>query len=128
MWGWGFAGVSNFPGTPDAPGWTYLNHTRVESYYACLDEERFPVERGYRYTARDLRLNVLFQMLHGMSVDRREYRRLFGVDLVAEHAEVWRVLELRGWVEVDEERVALVGDGVFHTPLVQTLLARSASA
>jgi len=128
MWGWGFAGVSNFPGTPDVPGWTYLNHTRVESYYACLDEERFPVERGYRYTARDLRLNVLFQMLHGMSVDRREYRRLFGVDLVAEHAEVWQVVERRGWVEVDEERVALVGDGVFHTPLVQTLLARSAAS
>lgn len=127
MWGWGFAGVSSYPGAPDAPGWTYLNHTRVESYFSCLDEGRFPVERGYRYGERDLRLNVLFQMLHGLSVDRGEYRRLFGVDLVAEHAEVWSALERRGWVEVDEERVVLTGDGVFHTPLVQTLLARSAT-
>jgi hypothetical protein len=62
-----------------------------------------------------------------MSVDRGEYRRLFGVDLVAEHAEVWAALERRGWAEVEDERVALIGDGVFHTPLVQTLLARSAA-
>ena len=125
MWGWGFAGVSNFPGAPDRPGWTYLNHTRVDSYYACLDEGRFPAERGYRYRERDLRLNVLFQMLHAMAVDRGEYRRLFGVDVVTEHAGVWSALERRRWVEVDDERVALIGDGVFHTPLVQTLLARS---
>ncbi len=127
MWGWGFAGVSNYPGSPDTPGWTCLNHTRLDHHFACLDEGRFPVERGYHYGELDLRLNVLFQMLHGMSVERGEYRRLFGVDLVAEHAATWAALQRREWVEVDDARVVLTGDGVFHTPLIQTLLARSAT-
>lgn len=127
MWGWGFAGVSCFPGAPTEPGWTTLNHTRIADYFASLDAGRFPIERGYRYRDRDLRLNILFQMLNGMRVDRGEYRRLFGVDLLAEHADLWAALERRGWVAIDGDAVALVGDGVFHTPLVQSLLARSAA-
>lgn len=124
MWGFGFAGVSCFPGTPDTPGFTYLNDTRVDDYFASLDAGAFPVQRGHRFSARDLRQNVVFQMLNGLSVDLCEYRRLFGLDLLSEHAEVWDVLDRRGWIAVDGERLALVGDGVFHTPLVQSLLAR----
>ncbi len=128
MWGWGFAGVSSYPGAPDKPGWTCLNHTRLDHYVACVTDGRFPIERGYRYSELDLRLNVLFQMLHGIRIDRDEYRGLFGIDLVAEHADVWAALERRGWAEVGDDHVTLVGDGVFHTPLVQTVLARAATA
>lgn len=124
MWGWGFAGVSSFLGTPAAPGWTWLNHRRVDDYFRDLDAGCFPVERGFRYTDRALRLNVLFQMLHGIHVDRAAYRRLFGVDPHVEHAAVWQELVERGWLEVDDQRLSLIGDGVFHTPLVQSLLAK----
>ena len=96
----------------------------MEEYFRSLDRGEFPVERGYAYRGRDLRLHVLFQMLHALSVDRAEYRRLFGLDLVEEHAEVWRALEELGWVEIGADRLTLVGDGVFHTPLVQSVLAK----
>jgi oxygen-independent coproporphyrinogen-3 oxidase len=124
MWGWGFAGVSSFLGTPQSPGWTYLNHRQVEDYFRDLDAQRFPIERGFRFSTGALRLNVLFQMLHGMHVERARYRRLFDLDPLAEHEAVWQALAARGWLEIDDERLSLTGDGVFHTPLVQSLLAK----
>ncbi|MCB1034244.1 MAG: hypothetical protein KDD47_10465, partial [Acidobacteria bacterium] len=109
---------------PSEPGWTTLHHTRVQTYFEALRAGRFPVERGFRYGPRELRLNVLFQMLHSTRVDLEEYRRLFRLDLLAEHLEIWAALERRGWAEVDQQQIRLVGDGVFHTPLIQTLVAR----
>ena len=53
LWGWGFAGVSDFGGTMDHGGWTYLNHRTVPDYFGALDRGEFPVERGF---ARERRL------------------------------------------------------------------------
>jgi oxygen-independent coproporphyrinogen-3 oxidase len=123
LWGWGFAGVSFFLGTPTEPGSVYMNSPRIEQYFKRLDDGEFPVERGFHYTAKDLRLTVIFQMLQAMSVDLREYRRVFGVDLVEEYAEIWQALMECGWVELTPDRLTLVDDGVFYTPLIQGLLA-----
>ena len=124
LWGWGFAGVSFFLGTPSDPGWALMNSSRVDDYFRRLDHGDFPNERGFHYSARDLRLTVLFQMLQAMHVDLNEYRRLFAVDLVTEHAEIWQALAERGWIEITTDRLTLVGDGVFYTPLIQGLLAQ----
>lgn len=124
LWGWGFAGVSFFLGAPADPGWALMNTSRVEDYCRRLDRGEFPIERGFRYTAKDLRLTVLFQMLQAMHVDLRGYQRLFGVGLVEEYAEIWQALAERGWIEITPEGLTLVGDGVFYTPLIQGLLAQ----
>ena len=121
--GLGFAGNSFYLGTADAPGLAFMNHTRVEGYFRRLDADEFPVERGFRYTPKDLRLTVLFQTLQGMSVDLAEYRRLFAQDLLEEYVEIWQALLERGFITIDPDRLALVGDGVFYTPLIQGLLA-----
>jgi len=123
MWGWGFAGVSYFLGTPEMPGWTYMNCPRVGDYFDRIEESRFPVERGFHYTQKDLRIAWLFQTLQGMNVNLQDYRKIFGLDLLDEHADIWQALGERGWVEITREKVALVGDGVFYTPLIQGLLA-----
>ncbi len=122
-WGWGFAGISFFFGTPTAPGWAYMNHVRVDQYFDDLDAGRFPVMRGFHYTETDLRLHLLFQELQGLSVSRARYRRLFGRDLLADHRIVWRVLEDIGWVATDDDLVTVEGDGAFYLPIVQNLLA-----
>ncbi|MND02084.1 hypothetical protein D3C83_213350 [compost metagenome] len=36
---------------------------------------------------------------------------------------VWRALEEYSFVEITPEKIRLVGDGPFYTPLIQTLLA-----
>ncbi|PWB81156.1 MAG: hypothetical protein C3F08_02665 [Candidatus Methylomirabilota bacterium] len=123
MWGWGFAGVSYFLGTPEMPGWTYMNSLKVGDYFGRLDESRFPIERGFRYTSKDLRLAWLFQTLQGMSADLRLYKKIFGLDLLEEYADIWQALAEKRWVEIDREKVTLIGDGVFYTPLIQGLLA-----
>lgn len=123
MWGWGFAGVTYFPGTPEMPGWIYMNSTSAEEYCGRLDESRFPIERGFHYTHKDLGIATLFQMLQSMSVDVALYNELFRFDLLEEYADIWQALVDKGWAEIDREKVTLVGDGVFYTPLIQGLLA-----
>lgn len=127
-WALGFAGCSFFLGTPEAPGWAYMNAATVPEYVRALDEGRFPITRGFRYTPTDLRLTSLFQMLHGMQVDLAAYRSIFGFDLLEEFTPVWEALVERGWVEVGERTLSVVGDGVFYTPLIQDLLHRDRMA
>ncbi len=122
-WGWGYAGISFFFGTPQAPGWAYLNHVRVDEYFAAIENRAFPVMRGFHYTDDDLRLHLLFQEMQGLRVDRRSYARLVGRDVVDEHRPVWQVLEELGWAEIAEDRIAFGGDGVFYLPLIQNLLS-----
>jgi hypothetical protein len=48
-----------------------------------------------------------------------------GTDVMKEFSEIWEALAERGWVTITDEHIALVGDGVFYTPLIQGLLARA---
>ena len=123
MWGWGFAGVTDFGGTTESPGWSYVNHRRVDDYYRALDRGQFPTERGFVREAVDLRLNALFRNLQGLRVDRRSYQREFGLDLYEEHAPIWQALISRQWCSATEETISLRGDGVYYVPLIQALLS-----
>ena len=122
-WGWGFAGISFFFGTPQDPGWAYMNQTRVDDYFRDLDAGRFPVMRGFRYSETDLRLHLLFQEMQSLAVDRRRYLALVGRDAVEEHRPVWDALAELGWATVDEDLIAIEGDGAFYLPLIQNALA-----
>jgi oxygen-independent coproporphyrinogen-3 oxidase len=122
VWGWGYAGVSGFLGSPESPGWMYLNHRTVDAYFAALDRGHLPIERGFHFEPEDLRLATLYRNLQGMQADRTDYLATFGLDLFEEHRPVWRALEEVGWVEITPKAMCLVGDGVFYTPLIQTLL------
>jgi oxygen-independent coproporphyrinogen-3 oxidase len=124
LWGWGFAGVSDFGGTAGHAGWTYINHRRVQDYFAALDRGEFPAERGFAREAVDLRLNTLFRNLQGMSVDRPSYARRFGIDVFEEFEPVWRALAERGWCVVEPDAIRLHGDGVYYVPLIQNLLSQ----
>ena len=121
-WGWGYAAISFFFGTPQSPGWALMNQVRIDEYFRCIREHRYPVMRGFHYTPPDLRLHLLFQELQGLSVDRVAHRMFFGLDVVEEHAAVWDAFEDLGWVTVSDDRVTVLGDGVFYLPLIQNAL------
>jgi len=59
-----------------------------------------------------------------MVVDRALYAAVTGVDVVSELPDIWAALAEQGWVNITRARLELVGDGVFYTPLIQSLLAR----
>jgi oxygen-independent coproporphyrinogen-3 oxidase len=121
--GLGYAAVSALEGG-DGTGWLWRHLTSVPQYASVVGEGRAPVGEAFHQAPEDLRLSRLFSALQGMAVDRLAYRAAYGLDLVDEHAHAWQVLEERGWVEMAPSTVRLVGDGVFYTPLVQTLLSR----
>jgi oxygen-independent coproporphyrinogen-3 oxidase len=124
-WGWGFAGISHFFGDRSNRGWTYINHGHIAEYFKTLDAGEFPIERSFHYTnERDFRLTLLFQMLISTTVDRAVYAAATGRDVVSDFAEIWEVLAEQEWVRIEAERLELIGDGVFYTPLIQSLLAR----
>jgi oxygen-independent coproporphyrinogen-3 oxidase len=122
-WGWGFAALSRWFRGGSEPGWVLANSPHVDPYYRHLDEGRIPVERGFRYTKADLRLYTLFQMLQGLCVDRSLYGRLFGLDPLDEHPSIWQALVEREWAVVEADQLRVIGDGGFHVPLMQELLA-----
>ncbi len=122
-WGWGYAGISFFFGTPQSPGWAFMNQVRVDEYFRCIREQHYPVMRGFHYTPEDLRLHLLFQEMQGLAVDRTAYRDLLDRDVIDEHAVVWRALEDIGWVTVSDDAVRVQDDGVFYLPVIQNMLA-----
>lgn len=122
-WGWGYAGISFFFGTPSAPGWAYLNQVHIDAYYRALDRGHYPVMRGFHYTRTDLRLHLLFQELQGLAIDRGGHAALFNRDVVEDFRPLWTTLEELGWASVDRTRVSITGDGVFYLPVIQDLLA-----
>ena len=122
-WGWGFAGVSFFLGTPQMPGWAYMNHPRIDQYFKSLDAAELPIACGFHYTPTDLLLYLIFQELQGMSVDVGLYRHLFGIDVLEKFHQVWTALERRQWIQTTPDRVVLTRDGAFYTPLIQSVLA-----
>jgi oxygen-independent coproporphyrinogen III oxidase len=124
IWGWGFAGISTFAGTPENPGWTYMNATRVSDYFSAIDAGRFPIQRGYHYTRDDLELHTIYLALLGMTVGRRRFTMLFGDDVYRKYQPLWDVLAENGWLEVNAESLRLIGDGIFFTPTIQELLSR----
>ncbi len=124
IFGWGYAGVSQFAGAGGKTAWTYRQHTSVKDYYQALDEGRIPLERGFRHQEVDHRLSQLFRNLQGLEVDLDAYQKAFGVELLEEHAGAWEALVERGYVQLDGRKLRLVGDGVFYTPMIQTLLSR----
>src|SRR5207247_7626975 len=101
----------------------YMIRIHLDEYCARLDKCQFPLERIFHYTYRDLSLTVLFQMLQCLSDDLELYEKVFGANLLDEYEHIWRALQERGWVRVSQGELALVGDGVFYTPLIQGLLA-----
>ncbi len=123
MWGWGFAGVSYFIGTPETPGCVYMNSTKLNNYLANVNKALYPIERGYMYQIEDVRLGWLFQSLQSINVDPTVYKAVFGIDLLKEHEPIWYVLSELGWADVAPEKISLVGDGIFFTSVIQTLLA-----
>ncbi len=124
MLGLGYAGVCNFPGTPDDPGVTYFNHTNLDAYFAALDARKWPVERGFSFATEDLRLVWLFQTMQTLSIDTEQYRCVFGTDVRADFGAAVEALEERGWATQAGAQIEIIGDGELMVPTIQALFAQ----
>lgn len=123
--GWGYAGVSQFEGVGgERAAWATRNHVDLRRYFEAVDAGQIPVDIGFYHGAADHRLAQLFRNLQSMVIDLDQYQHAFGIELLDEYAGTWEALGEVGFIEIEDRRLRVVGDGVFYTPMIQTLLAR----
>jgi oxygen-independent coproporphyrinogen-3 oxidase len=125
--GLGYAAITFFGDVALDAGrcWSFINQRDLGEYKRAVDEGRFPVERGFRHAREDFMLSLVWRNLFGLEIDRPSFRTAFGVDVYDQFEGVWQALQEFEFVEITPEKIRLVGDGPFYTPLVQTLLAEA---
>ena len=125
--GLGYAAITFFgDGTLD-PGhsWSYINQRNLVEYKRAVDEDRFPVERGFRHAREDFMMSMVWRNLFGLVINRADFSDAFAVDVYEQFEGVWKALQEFEFAEVTPDWIKLVGDGPFYTPLIQTLLAEA---
>ncbi len=103
--------------------WSYINWRKLDEYKAAIDNGRFPVECGFRHERDDFKISMLFRNSFGLELDCAGFKEAFDVDVYDEFSGVWDALAERGFVRLTPEKITLIGDGPFYTPMIQTLLA-----
>jgi oxygen-independent coproporphyrinogen-3 oxidase len=123
--GLGYAAITFFYDTAleDGRSWSFINSRNLAEYKAKVDAGQFPVERGFRHAREDFMISLIWRNLFGLELDRTQFIEAFDVDVFDLFEGVWKALEEYGFVEITPEKIKLVGDGPFYTPLIQTLLA-----
>jgi oxygen-independent coproporphyrinogen-3 oxidase len=123
--GLGYAALTFFGDNTLAEGhsWSYINWRNLKAYKAAIDEGHFPVERGFRHSREDFMISLVWRNLFGLEIDRDKFQRAFEVDVYQQFEGVWKALEEFDFIEVTPQKIRLTGDGLFYTPLIQTLLA-----
>ncbi len=70
-------------------------------------------------------LSLVWRNLFGLEIDRERFSNTFQQDAYEVFEGVWKALEYYEFVKITPEKIQLVGDGPFYTPLIQALLAES---
>jgi oxygen-independent coproporphyrinogen-3 oxidase len=125
--GLGYAALTFFGDVAldEGRSWSFISQRNLAEYKRAVDQGKFPVERGFRHGREDFMLSMVWRNLFGLELDRADFRAAFGVDAFDHFEGVWKALQEFEFVEVTPEKIRLVGDGPFYTPLIQTLLAEA---
>jgi oxygen-independent coproporphyrinogen-3 oxidase len=123
--GLGYAALTFFSDVALEEGhsWSFINWRNLSEYKARIDADKFPTEVGFKHETEDFMISLIWRNLFGMELDRQKFKDSFDVDIYQYFEGVWRALEEFQFVEVTPEKIRLIGDGPFYTPLIQTLLA-----
>jgi oxygen-independent coproporphyrinogen III oxidase len=123
--GLGYAAITFFSDVAldEGHSWSYINWRDLKEYKAAVDRGKFPVENGFRHAREDFMISQMWRNLFGLEIDREGFYKAFEMDVYAEFEGVWKALEEFKFIEATPDKIKLVGDGPFYTPLVQTLLA-----
>jgi oxygen-independent coproporphyrinogen III oxidase len=123
--GLGYAAITFFNDVAldDGHSWSFINWRELNEYKAAVDKGNFPAERGFRHAREDFMISLMWRNLFGLEIDREKFYKAFELDAYEQFEGVWKALEEFKFVEVTPDKIKLVGDGPFYTPLIQTLLA-----
>ena len=111
-------GVSSFG---HLSGLHYQNATHWDDYLAAVEAGRLPIHRGLVPTGRDLLIREVVLGLKRGWLDVARLRGKFGVDPLAEWADVWRGLEAEGDLDAIRPEPVLSRRGLLR---IDSLLPR----
>ena len=123
--GIGYAALTFFSDVALEEGhsWSFINWRNLDEYKARVDRGQFPTEVGFKHEREDFMISLIWRNLFGMELDRQKFKESFDVDIYQYFEGVWKALEEFQFIEVTPEKIKVVGDGPFYTPLIQTLLS-----
>ena len=123
--GLGYAALTFFSDVAleDGHSWSFINWRNLDEYKARIDQGKFPTEVGFKHEREDFMISLIWRNLFGMELDRQKFQDSFDTDIYQYFEGVWKALEEFQFIEVTPEKIKLIGDGPFYTPLIQTLLA-----
>jgi oxygen-independent coproporphyrinogen III oxidase len=105
-------GVSSISQGPDFYG---QNHKSLKAYYAALDEDRRPIERGVRLSPEDLlRRDVIMTLMCRFAVDFENFSKRYGIDFrkhFAEALEALQEMEADGLLVIEEKALRVSDRG-----------------
>jgi oxygen-independent coproporphyrinogen-3 oxidase len=112
-------GVSSISSTADL----YCQNVKtVDEYYALLEQDKLPVQRGLRLTGEDqLRRDVIMQLICRMGIDTQAIGERHGIDFCSHFAREMRILgemEREGLLASDGSHIRVTAAG---RPLVRNV-------
>jgi oxygen-independent coproporphyrinogen-3 oxidase len=124
MLGFGPGGISFAADADFGGGLKLLNPDGSDAYLAAVQRGGAPWDRFFEYDAADLRVLYLTRRLAGLTIDRRNYRRLFRADVLKEFPAEIEALTDAKLLEVIHDSIRPTPLGVFYADSAASLLAR----
>jgi oxygen-independent coproporphyrinogen-3 oxidase len=123
MVGFGPSAISFAANRNFRSGFKVINPDSAAAYEAAVAAGGPVWDRWFWYTPRDLRVFHLTRRLAALSIDRREYRRLFGAAAVDDFPREFDALSGAGLIEMTSESIRPTPRGMFYADSIAALLA-----
>jgi coproporphyrinogen III oxidase-like Fe-S oxidoreductase len=117
-------GAISFAADPDfLGGLKLLNPDSAADYTAAVERSAVAWDRYFDYDRADLQVFYLTRRLAALHIERREYRALFGSDVLADMAGELRAAAAEGLIEVNDDAIRPTPRGMFFADTVASVLA-----
>lgn len=124
MLGFGPGGISFAADAGFVSGLKLLNPVGAAEYMNAVEREIAPWDRYFDYGLDDLRVFYLTRRLAALSIDRDDYRALFGTDVLDDMTSELEAAAAEALIEVSADAIRPTPRGMFFADAVASLFAR----
>ena len=104
------------------------NTSELEKYSELLEAGALPIARGYHLNAKDLMARDVVLGMKLIHLDRKEFQRRYGLDLVRLCEPTVEALVKEGFITVSDERISLTRKGILWGDYTGRQLAAAVDA
>jgi oxygen-independent coproporphyrinogen III oxidase len=97
----------------------YKNTPDLKKYMFDLDNGILPVEKGYTLRGKDIISNYIIRKITYLKIDRNDFKRTFGKDIMYYFRDQMIALEGFGLIKIGRGNIELTPKGIFYEALVK---------